>query len=68
MTDSKEVHGLAAFTHGALASLHLLGCVYNLKRRNWYNLGVHSYALAFSVQATVHHSNEVKRKELTSNG
>ena len=62
MSSSKETHALASFVHGALAAGHLLGCVYNLRKRNWYNLAVHAYAMGFSINATVHHSKECRPK------
>ena len=54
--NNKEIHSLAGFCHGALASLHLIGVVYNLKRKHWYNVAIHGYALAFSLNATAHHA------------
>lgn len=59
-SSNKEVHSLAGFTHGALASLHLLGVLYNIRRKHWYNVVVHGYALAFSLNATTHHARMCK--------
>lgn len=50
-----EVHQLAAFVHGALAALHLLGVVYNLRRHNPAQTLAHVAGVAFSVHATQHH-------------
>lgn len=55
---SREVHTLAAFVHGALAALHVLGAVYNYRRRNHWQLWAHIAGAAFSVQSTVHHERE----------
>lgn len=54
--DSREVHGLALFVHGALALGHALGLVYNLKRRNRWQTGAHLAGVLFSSHATWHHS------------
>ena len=55
-TSNKEINSLAGFVHGALVALHTLGILYNLKRKHWYNVAVHGYALAFSLNATAHHA------------
>lgn len=47
---------LAAFVHGMLASLHLLGIVYNVRRKNWIDAGVHAAVCAYDTQAAFHHA------------
>ena len=53
-----EQHVLAAWVHGWLSGLHLLGTVYNARRRNWVDVVAHSAALAYSVRAVIHHAKE----------
>ena len=38
----RDIESLAAFVHGVLAGLHALGMVYNIKRRNWFDVAAHS--------------------------
>lgn len=52
---SKDIHGFAAFVHGALCFGHALGIVYNLKRRNRLDVIVHALALGYSLRSTRHH-------------
>ena len=35
ISEPPELHALACFVHGALTALHVLGAVYNYRRRNW---------------------------------
>ena len=57
----QEVHSLACFVHGALTALHLLGMIYNGKRKNWWDVGMHGLGAAYSVKATLHHAERTKR-------
>ena len=52
---SRDVHVFAAFVHGALSALHCLGIVYNLRRRNYWDVAVHTGAMAYSLHSTRHH-------------
>ena len=61
---SSEVHSLAAFVHGSLVALHLLGTVYSVRRKNWFDLLVHSCGVAFSVRATAHHAKLARPTEV----
>ena len=54
----KELHAMSAFVHGALVALHGLGIIYNLKRKNRWDVVAHAAALAYSLQATTHHIKE----------
>ena len=51
----QEIEYLATFVHGVLAGLHALGMVYNIKRRNWFDVGAHSVAMSYDVWATARH-------------
>lgn len=52
---------LGIFVHGALASLHALGLLYNLRRRNWFDAGMHSAAAIYDVWATSQHVAAIQR-------
>ena len=58
-----EVHiaSLATFVHGVLTGLHLLGVVYNLRRRNWSDVAAHSAAAMYDLHATARHAREQSR-------
>ena len=51
----REVHRLAAFVHGALAALHALGIVYNVRKRNWFDVAAHSAGVVYSTRSALHH-------------
>ena len=55
---SKDTHQMAIFVHGALAALHLLGTVYNLKRRHRWQTVAHVAGVAFSAHSAVYHIRE----------
>jgi vacuolar-type H+-ATPase subunit I/STV1 len=57
----KETEMLAAFVHGALAFGHLLGFIYNLRRKNWKTAGFHLSAFTFDLWATFIHLRERSR-------
>ena len=49
------MHQLSSFVHGALTSLHTLGIVYGIRRKNYGDVAAHTFGVAFSVRATAHH-------------
>ena len=57
---NKEVHELAGFVHGTLSSLHLLGLVYNARRKNWWDVLAHSLAMVYSIRSAVHHQHKAR--------
>ena len=50
-----ELHALACFVHGALTALHVLGAVYNCRRRNWWDVMAHLAAAAYGARSVRHH-------------
>lgn len=54
--DSHDMHTTGAFIHGCLVMLHLIGVLYNAKRRNKADVVVHTLALAYSVRSMLHHT------------
>ena len=60
-----ELQCLGIFVHGALASLHALGCVYNLRKRNWFDAGMHTAAAIYDVWATSQHAAAAHRIALS---
>jgi hypothetical protein len=53
--DPPELHALACFVHGALTALHVLGAIYNCRRRNWRDVVVHVAAAAYDARSVRHH-------------
>lgn len=53
---NREVHALASFVHGALAFGHFLGIVYNWRRRNRWDVLLHSAGVAYGVRSALHHA------------
>lgn len=59
MTDKeKQLSDLACFVHASLATLHVLGVIYNLKRKNWKNVCVHSFVFTYDVLSYRTHCRE----------
>ena len=50
-----ELHALACFVHGALTALHVLGAIYNCRRRNWWDVAAHVAAAAYDARSVRHH-------------
>jgi len=50
-----ELEGLSVFVHGMLASLHLLGVVYNVRRRSYLDVAAHSAAFVYDIYAAGNH-------------
>jgi len=55
MRAEREIHVLASFVHGALATLHGIGIFYNLRRKNWLDAGIHATAAIYSLKAVKNH-------------
>lgn len=51
----RQLQELGVFVHGMLASLHALGLAYNLRRRNWFDVGMHGSALIYDTWAAAKH-------------
>ena len=52
---NSELHGIACYTHGILTGIHSIGVVYNVRRKNWWDVLAHTLALAYSLRSTAHH-------------
>jgi hypothetical protein len=50
-----EVHALGCFVHGALTALHMLGAVYNYRRRNSWDVVAHIAAALYDARSARHH-------------
>ena len=50
-----EVHALGCFVHGALTALHMLGAVYNYRRRNRWDVVAHIAAALYDARSVRHH-------------
>ncbi len=55
-----EIQAFASFVHGALASLHALGAVYNLKRKNWSAATIHITVGLWDMVSTYQHYKKTK--------
>lgn len=59
-SESRPIEELAAFVHGALAAGHLLGLVYNLRRRKWDDATIHGAAMVYDTIAAYKHHRRSK--------
>jgi hypothetical protein len=55
INEPPELHALACFVHGALTALHVLGMVYNCRRRNWWDVVAHLAAAGYDARSVRHH-------------
>ena len=55
----RQLAELALVVHVALAGLHVLGLLYNLRRRNWWHVAAHASAVAYDGWAAVQHIKEL---------
>ena len=62
MPRRKEIDNIAAFVHGSLFSLHMLGLVYNLKKKNYLYSAIHAAVGIFDVVGTMRHL-ETKKEQ-----
>lgn len=53
--ETNEIQALATFVHGALASMHALGFVYNTARGNRKDAIIHAAAFTYDCMCTVKH-------------
>ena len=61
MCDPEEqLQGLGVFVHGVLAGLHILGAVFNWRRKNWVDVTAHTAAAGYDVWAANKHLNCVR--------
>jgi hypothetical protein len=56
----RQLQELGVFVHGSLCALHLLGFVYNLRRRNRFDVIVHAAAALYDGHAVLVHLDAIK--------
>lgn len=56
--DDRRMAELSAFVHGVLAGLHVLGIAYNLRKRNWFDVFMHTSAAIYDVHSMHSHVND----------
>ncbi len=63
-----EIHlaELSAFVHGALAAFHVLGVIYNVKKRNRWDILAHTAAALYDINAMHSHLADVRELEISS--
>lgn len=55
MKGDRQLQELGVFVHGILTGLHILGVVYNLRRRNYLDAAAHAGAAAYDAYAVSKH-------------
>ena len=55
----RQIAELSAVVHGALVALHVLGVAYNVRRKNWYDVGAHALAAGYDCYAVHRHVQDV---------
>ena len=59
-SEDAELHAMAAFVHSALIALHGLSIIYNIRRKNKFDIAAHVLGVVYSVHATAHHLQVVR--------
>ena len=57
----RQMSELGVFVHGVLAGLHILGIAYNLRRRNWFDVVMHTTSAGYDVWALNKHIHDLQR-------
>jgi len=65
--DKNDLHTIATFVHGSLFSLHALGLVYNIKRKNYKTALFHVGAAVFDLLCTKEHLDVTLNKKNEDN-
>lgn len=55
MKADRQMQELGVFVHGVLAGLHILGAVYNFRRKNWLDVAAHTGAAGYDAWAFTKH-------------
>ena len=55
ISSEHQIQQLGVFVHGALAFGHSLGIFYNLRRKNWFDVAMHTAATAYDLWAVSKH-------------
>ena len=58
--DDRRMAELAVFVHGILVTLHSLGIVYNLRKRNYWDVAAHTAAAGYDAHALAKHIREIE--------
>lgn len=53
---------LGVFVHGVLTFGHMLGLVYNMRRRNWFDVAAHGGALLYDAWAVNKHLDQYREE------
>lgn len=56
-----EIELFAAFVHGGLSVLHILGSIHNWRRGNWIDFTIHTLVVGYDITSTVRHAKALKR-------
>lgn len=58
--DRKDLHFTALFIHAVLFSLHTVGSLYNLRRKNYWQSLIHGSVAAYDLWAVNQHRKELE--------
>lgn len=56
----RQLQVLGVFVHGMLTFGHLLGIVFNARRKNWFDVSAHSAAMTYDVWAAMKHARRLQ--------
>lgn len=51
----REIQFLGAYVHGVLTAFHALGVLYNVRRQNWLDVGIHALFMVYDADSTRRH-------------
>ena len=56
----REIHVLAGFCHGSMTILHFIGILYNIRKRNFKDVAIHTGAVIYGVSSTIRHYKDAR--------
>jgi hypothetical protein len=62
MNERDHLEELGVFVHGMLASFHLLGVVYNMRKRNWSDTIIHGCGVIYDTVAVTKHMRRLQNE------
>ena len=57
----RQLQQLGVFVHGILTGLHVLGMVYNFRRKNWADVLAHGGAALYDTYAVAKHMKALEK-------
>jgi hypothetical protein len=61
---SVHLEELCVFVHGVLTAFHVLGIAHNVRKRNWFDTGMHTASAIYDLYAVADHVRQLQKELL----